>query len=132
MMTLHREKICARALLVLAACALSCALAMGAHAPAFAAGSSAETEIGVVFVEEPQAGGQTEGPSNPDPGQTNLPQKDAPGSLLAGGQGGPSWLLTTGDATAKASGALALIAAVAALACLIAAHRIGKEANHVR
>lgn len=145
MMTLHRKTTCAPrrdaravALLALAACALACSLAVGAHSPAYAAGSSAETEIGVVFVEEPKAGGQGDGPAQPDPdqggkqGQTGLPQQGGTDGLLAGGQNGSHWLLTTGDAAAAASGSLAIVAAIAALACLVAARRIGKEAHHVR
>lgn len=145
-MTINRQATCARrrktgtaVLSALAALALAGALAAGNGAPAYAIGSSAETEIGVMFIEEPQVGGQDGDPANPDSSQGSqqgnqegLPQKGVAEGLLAGGEGASSWLLTTGDAMGKASGALAFVAAAAALACLAAAHRIGKEARHAR
>lgn len=139
--TLYRKaksRVRAAAFFAFEACALSCVLAVCIVMPAHAAGSSAETEIGVVFIEEPQVDEQGDDPVNPGPSQegqqnqTNLPQKDASDGLLADDQGGSYWLQTTGDAVGKASGVLALIAAVAAFACLIAARRIGKEGRHVR
>lgn len=125
----------------LAVCALTCAVAVSALEPAYAAGSSAETEIGVMFIEEPQENEQGGDPSNPGSNQegqqnqqneTNLPQKDASDGLLAGGEDGPYWLQATGDVVSRASGVLAVIAAAAALACLVAALRIGKGGRHAR
>lgn len=124
-------------LLSFAACVLSWAFAVGVSLPAYAAGSSAETEIGIMFVEEPRANGQDDDlNTNPNQGgvqnQTGLPQKGVSDGIVPGDQSGSSWLQTTGDAMGKTSGVLAFIAAFAALACLVAARRIGKEGCHVR
>lgn len=142
-MTMDRRTTCASrrkattaALSALAVCVLSCALAMSAHAPAFGAGSSAETEVGVVFIEEPEANDQGRDPAEPDHdqgSQEGLRQEGAASGLLAAGRSdGSYWLQTTGDAMGRASAILACVAAVSALACLVAASRIGKEARHVR
>lgn len=133
-----------RALVVLAAAVF---LAAGQPAIAFAAGTTAQTEVGVVFVEEPadpeQPDPEQPGPEKPDPGQSG---DDQPGRIVQGGadeargvvsdaDGHP--LEITGDATGPLC-TLAVAFAAASFVCATALRRssgagdVEKRARHGR
>ena len=118
-----------KAVLALLALMTAGLLAVAQPSCALAAGATAQTEIGIVFVEEPEASASV-GEGDSERGEV----KPLPGAQMGDGLLGS--LALTGDRAAGAVAAAGLLA-VGALACVAAASRLrpktkGKKARHGR